>query len=78
MRSTVPTRPRVAPAMPAQVGRCRRRGDPPATLPAAQDDLPWYFERRRIVERGDLAQVSLDPQRRLSAGGGASGTLNAC
>jgi hypothetical protein len=24
-----------------------------------EDELPWYFERRRMVERGDLAQVSV-------------------
>jgi hypothetical protein len=26
--------------------------------------VPWYFERRRIVERGDLAQVSVWDLRR--------------
>jgi len=34
------------------------------TLPAAQNDLRWYFERRRLVDRGDLAQVSVWDLRR--------------
>jgi hypothetical protein len=33
-------------------------------LPAAPDELLWYFERRRIVDRGDLAQVSVWDLRR--------------
>jgi hypothetical protein len=32
--------------------------------PATEDELPWYFERRRLVERGDLAQVSVWDLRR--------------
>jgi len=34
------------------------------TLPAAHDELRWYFERRCLVERGDLAQVSVFDLRR--------------
>jgi hypothetical protein len=35
-----------------------------AALPPTEDELPWYFERRRLVEHGDLAQVSVGDLRR--------------
>ena len=30
-----------------------------STLSAAADELRWYFERRQLIDRGDLAQVSV-------------------
>jgi hypothetical protein len=33
-------------------------------VPATHDDLRWFFERRQLVERGDLAQVSVWDLRR--------------
>jgi len=36
-----------------------------ATVPGADDELRWYFERRRLVDRGDLAQVSVFDLRRF-------------
>jgi hypothetical protein len=35
-----------------------------ATLPWGHDELQWYFERRRLVDRGELAQVSVFDLRR--------------
>jgi hypothetical protein len=35
-----------------------------AALPPMEDELPWYFERRRLVEQGDLTQVSVRDLRR--------------
>ena len=35
-----------------------------AASPPMEDELPWYFERRRLVERGDLTQVSVWDLRR--------------
>ena len=36
-----------------------------ATGSGADDELQWYFERRRLVEGGDLAQVSVFDLRRF-------------
>ena len=36
-----------------------------ATASGADDELRWYFERRRLVDRGDLAQVSVFDLRRF-------------
>src|SRR5581483_10859073 len=35
-----------------------------STQPAAFTELQWYFERRRLVDRGELAQVSVFDLRR--------------
>jgi hypothetical protein len=35
-----------------------------AALPPMEDELPWYFERRWLVERGDLTQVPVGDLRR--------------
>ena len=34
-----------------------------------EDELPWYFERRLLVERGDLTRVSVEDLRRLMDAG---------
>ncbi len=36
-----------------------------ATVSGADDDLRWFFERRRLVDSGDLAQVSVFDLRRF-------------
>ena len=36
-----------------------------ATVSSADDELHWYFERRRLVDAGDLAQVSVFDLRRF-------------
>jgi hypothetical protein len=36
-----------------------------ATVSGADDELRWYFERRQLVDRGDLAQVSVFDLRRF-------------
>jgi hypothetical protein len=36
-----------------------------ATVSGADDELQWYFERRQLVDRGDLAQISVFDLRRF-------------
>ena len=36
-----------------------------ATVSGADDELRWYFEQRRLVDAGDLAQVSVFDLRRF-------------